>query len=162
MQDVSRLHTKDDAFESLESPDQQSLSRLRRLAPNAGQELLERSMREAVSLPNKPIAFGSSWRPKNCPCRGTSTQSTPSPRIERNDPRFPDRLRRLLDARDRLANLPSNVSGREYQGTAAGPIDARTAAWSAWPKRCLLLLISCTDPKETRHGTVLQSNQSDL
>ena len=32
MQDVFRLHTKDDA-ESLESPDQQSLSRLRRLAP---------------------------------------------------------------------------------------------------------------------------------
>ena len=51
--------------------------------------------------------------------------------IERNDPRFPDRLRRLLDARDRLANLPSNVSSREYQGTASGPLDARTAAWSA-------------------------------
>ena len=39
LQDVSRLHTKDDAFVSLESPDQWSVSRLRRLAPDAGQDL---------------------------------------------------------------------------------------------------------------------------
>ena len=132
MQDVSRLHTRDDAFESLESPDQQSLSRLRRLAPNAGQDLLERSMREAGIAPEQADRVRQLLEAEELP-RAVERQLNRLRRqgIERNDPRFPDRLRRLLDARDRLANLPSNVSGREYQGTASGPLDARTAAWSA-------------------------------
>ena len=51
--------------------------------------------------------------------------------IARDDPRFPDRLRRLLDARDRLSNFPSNMLSREFRTTRSATLDARTAAWSA-------------------------------
>ena len=132
MQDISRLHTKDSAFESLDSPDQQSLSRLRRLAPDATQEILDRSMREAGVTTGQADRVRQLLEAEELPrAVERSLNRLRRQGIERSDPRFPDRLRRLLDARDRLASLPSNVSSREYQVRASGLLDARTAAWSA-------------------------------
>ena len=158
MQDVSRLHTKDDAFESLESPDQQSLSRLRRLAPNAGQELLERSMREAGIAPEQADRVRQLLEAEELP-RAVERQLNRLRRqgIERNDPRFPtDCVVFLTHVIDWPTCHPmfQAVNTRGRPGPSM-PVRRRGAAW---PKRCSLLLISCTDPKETRHGTVLQSN----
>ncbi len=132
MQDVSRLHAREGAFQSLESPDQQSLSRLRPLAPDANQEVLDRSMREAGVPPEQMDRVRQLLEVEDFP-RAVERQLNRLRRqgIERSDPRFPDRLRRLLDARDRLANFPSYASSREFRSTASGPLDARTAAWSA-------------------------------
>lgn len=132
MQDVSRLHAREGAFGSLDSPDQQSWSRLRRLAPDATQEVLDRSMREAGVPPEQMDRVRQLLEAEDLP-RSVERQLNRLRRqgIERSDPRFPDRLRRLLDARDRLANLPSYASSREFRSTASGPLDARTAAWSA-------------------------------
>ena len=132
LHDVALLHAKDSAFESLNPADKRSVSRLRRLAPDATQELTDRSMREMGVPPAQFDRLRPFVEAETLP-RSVERQLNRLRRqgIARNDPRFPERLRRLLDARDRLSNFPSNMLSRELRTTRSATLDARTAAWSA-------------------------------
>ena len=105
---------------------------MRRLAPDATQELTDRSMREMGVPPAQFDRLRPFVEAETLP-RSVERQLNRLRRqgIARNDPRFPERLRRLLDARDRLSNFPSNMLSRELRTTRSATLDARTAAWSA-------------------------------
>ncbi|MAV55611.1 MAG: hypothetical protein CMJ28_06615 [Phycisphaerae bacterium] len=132
MRDVSRLHDQDSAFESLQSTDQRQRPRVGRRSSSQLEELIDRSMREAGIPPEQSDRVRELLEADELP-KMIQRQLDRLRRqgISREDQRFPDRLRRLLDAREGLAGLSSLSSSAEFRSQVAGPLDARTAAWSA-------------------------------